>query len=267
MNILEHTDYQELLNALMQQHPKGGHGGQTRLAKKIGCQQAYLSRVVAMKAHLSSDQIIKVSEYFLLDEYETDYFMFLNLFNRCSDARIKAFYKSKLNEITLKKLNISARIKPFEKLNEKDIAIYYSDWSYQAVHAATAVSQYQTIPQLAEKLSINDKKIKKILDFLVRAQVVEEKNHVYRNSKAFLHLPADSDFIQQHHRNWRLKSIEALKNAENNLHYTSTITCSESDAQKIKETMLTTIKSIRKVVKDSQDENVFCYNLDFFTVN
>lgn len=266
MNIIEYRDYHKLFRDLLEKHPKGGHGCQTRLAKKIGCQQAYLSRVIAYKAHLNSDQIIGTSEFFLLDKIETDFFLFLNLLNRSSNDHLKSFYEVKLKETTSKKLNIASRIKSFETLDINDIALYYSDWSYQAVHVATAVKNFQAIPSLAKRLNLSEKKIQKTLEFLVSIGVVEEKNHQFRNIKAFLHLPSDSDFIGQHHRNWRIKTLEALKEPEDNLHYSSIVSCSESDSQKIKEVMMGAIKEIRKIVKDSKDENIFCYNLDFFSV-
>ena len=266
MNIIEYNDYQKLLKDLMDKHPKGGHGCQTKLAKKIGCQQAYLSRVISYKAHLSSDQVVAVAEFFLLDTIETDYFFFLHLANRSSNDHLKKFYEAKLKEASAKQLNISKRIRTFETLDLKNTAIYYSDWTYQAIHAATAVKAYQNIPSIAKRLNISEMKVQKVLQFLIGIGAVEEKNHQYRNIKAFLHLSSDSDFICQHHRNWRIKSMESLKNPENNMYYSSVISCSEMDSQKIKEIMMNSIKEIRKIIKESRDENIFCYNLDFFNI-
>jgi len=58
------------------------------------------------------------------------------------------------------------------------------------------------------------------------------------------------------------KSLDRLDKKD--LHYSSVITASKADADQIKEIMVRAIESVRAVVKNSPDEEGYCYSLDFF---
>lgn len=260
MNIFKYQNYNTLLRDLLANHPKGGHGCQSRIAKKIRSQQSYLSRVINNKAELNTDQILAISQFFTLNKSETDYFLFLNLFNRCSNDDLKVYYNSKLQAIRSKELKISNRIEEHSEINDLEMATYYSDWSYQAVHVATAVKEYQTIDALVKRFDISKRDIINILSFLIKIGLVVNKNNLYKSTQKSLHLNDDSRFIKQFHRNWRLKSMEKL-NSDSDLNYASVVSCSHSDAEAIQEIMIEAINKIRKIVKTSKDEDVYLYNL------
>ncbi len=265
VNVIEYSDYRVLLKDLMTLHPKGGHGSQTRLAEEIGCQQAYLSRVISGKADLSTDQVVQICDYFFLDSIETDFFLFLCLSNRSSNPKLKAYYEKKKGEIRLKKQKVSERIKPFDHLEENEIAEYYSDWTYSAVHMLTLIEEYKTVPSIAKKLKINEQKVRQVVEFLIGIGVLEKEKNKFSNCRPFLHLSADSTFISQHHKNWRMNTISSIGISPGleDLHYSSVISCSKGDSSKIKEIFIEAIKNARELVKKSRDEDLFYYGVDF----
>lgn len=71
--------------------------------------------------------------------------------------------------------------------------------------------------------------------------------------------------ISKHHANWRIKAMHAIDlRREKDLHYSSVITMAEKDAYNVKSVMVKAIEEIRSIVKDSPEEKMFCYTLDFF---
>jgi len=71
--------------------------------------------------------------------------------------------------------------------------------------------------------------------------------------------------IAKHHSNWRIKAIQSLDEThQNDLHYSSVITCSFDDSVKIKMALIQAIDEIRKIVRPSEDEGAYAYSLDFF---
>lgn len=83
-----------------------------------------------------------------------------------------------------------------------------------------------------------------------------------------VHLGADEDCIFQHHQNWRLKTIEKMNNGNHQgMHYSSVISCSRRDLEKVNKVLVEAIRQIRQTVKDSKDEEVAHYSIDFYNLS
>src|SRR5262249_17994376 len=107
----------------------------------------------------------------------------------------------------------------------------------------------------------------KVIHFLTRHGLVEEKDGAFTRGSSQVFLGTDSLMVNTHLTNWKNRTIHSLESVEkNDLHYASVVTVSESDIPKIKETLLKAIESVRKIVKDSPEEDLFCYTLDLFRV-
>lgn len=74
--------------------------------------------------------------------------------------------------------------------------------------------------------------------------------------------------IIKHHNNWRQQSIEALDRERlTDLHYSGVVSLSTEDALKIKNILLDNLKENIEIIKDSKEEELFCYCIDFFSLN
>lgn len=266
-SLFEEDNYKEALKKLIENYTGEKRGLQTRLAVAIGCQQAYISRVLSDKADFNQEQAFAVSHFFDLDQLEKKYFFLLVNYNRAGTAELKKYYKYQIDEIISQKMTLSSRINKGITINDQIRSIYYSDWIYVAVHMLTSIADFQTVHSIATRLNYSQEKLLEVLNFLIESGLVKKERNLYKYIPGNLHLESNSPFIKNHHSNWRLKSIEDVSRGNSkSLHYSSVVSCSERDFQKIQDLMVSTIKKIREIVKDSKDEKVFCYSLDGFSI-
>lgn len=61
-------------------------------------------------------------------------------------------------------------------------------------------------------------------------------------------------------------NIPYFAHGSNELHYSSVISLAEGDVPKVREKLVKAIEEVREVVRPSNDETLFCYNLDLFKV-
>jgi uncharacterized protein (TIGR02147 family) len=261
--IFEYHTYIEFLRDLIAAQPNGGRGVQTALAAALGCQQAYLSKVLAGKADLNVDQAYCVCSYFGLNVTEMDYFIALLLMNRSYKADTKRYWQKKIQHILSSHHELKARLKQSVDLSFEDKATYYSDWTYAAVHVLTSIAEFRTANAIATRLGLEVQRTRSILAFLEKIGLVGKKGDEYSIGEKSIHLGAESPFIVNHHRNWRLKAIEHVNRSTENLNYSSVITCARADRYKIKEILIKAIEQIRIVVKNSKDDSIFSYGIDF----
>src|SRR5690606_12729855 len=128
-------------------------------------------------------------------------------------------------------------------LGEDEQAKYYSEWIYAAIHMAMSVPQYKTRAALAEHFHISLDQTSEILNFLEQTGLAKIQNGKYDIGPTHLHLPDNSPNILKHHTNWRLQALKSLDHKKpNNLHYSVVYSLSQSDAQKIRQKFLDTIK-------------------------
>ena len=52
-----------------------------------------------------------------------------------------------------------------------------------------------------------------------------------------------------------------------NLHYTTVVSLSTKDVQRLKERLIREIESLRQIVKDSKEEELHAFTMDFFRVD
>ena len=80
-----------------------------------------------------------------------------------------------------------------------------------------------------------------------------------------LHLPADSPFGAQTHINWRLRAAESLQRpAPDDFHYSSVVSAAPRDLPRLRDMMIRCIEEMRSVIRQSPEEDLFCYSLDLF---
>lgn len=267
ISILDFNDYRKALQFLMERSEGEARGLQTRLARHMGCQQAYLSRVLAGKAELSQEQTLSVAIFFNLDGLECEYLLVLLGLNRAGTQELKSYYKQRQNFLLGKRLEIKSRIQADGQMSLEARATYYSDWVYAAVHMITAIEKYRSPAAISIRLKMPQEQVLLVLRFLEEHGLVKKKSDRYHNNVGRIHLGNDSTMIKSHHTNWRIQSINNLgRDPSDKINYTSVVTCGVGDAEKIREVMLKAVQQIREIVRESPSEEVYCYNLDFFEV-
>lgn len=265
MNIYEFDNYQKYLQNWLFLQPKHGHGILKAWSEKLEVHSTLLSQVVNGKKDFSLEQADKLTELLNLTEQETEYFLLLLMYARAGTQSLKRKFKKRIEHAQEKSKNISARLKVQNSLGEEAKAIFYSSWIYSAIRNLTALPNMNSAEEIAIELGLPRELVQLKIEFLLENQLclMEEKGLTYGPSRT--HVPVDSPWVNQHHKNWREQAEQKmpLKN-ENDLFFTFPMSLSEKDAEKIRKLIPQWIEEIHKIVGPSDSECVRCLNVDFF---
>lgn len=265
--LFDHLNYKEYLSDRLNDKAPGNLVNRSRLAKAIGCQPSYVSRVINEDAHLSLEQAHAANIYLQHSEEESHYFLLLVEWARAGTPALKShlekFAKLQREQI----LNLKKRLKIEPHLSGEDQITYYSSWHYAAIHTSIGIPGYETIEKVADRFQISRQRVSEVVDFLVQVGLISIKNSKYVAGIARLHLGNDSDLISRHHLNWRMQAVRSLEHIKtDDLHYSSVVSISEKDLLRIKSELVKAIERAKGIVKDSDEEVVCCFSVDLFRI-
>ncbi len=266
MSLFQYLTYKDFLKAVIGEN-KAQRGFQAALAKAAGCQPSYLSQTLTGKAELLPDHAAGMAEHLELSELETEYFLNLVLLGRASTPTLKKILEKKLLQIRTAQNQLVNRMPAQTKISKEVEKFYYSSWYWLAIHIATSTPNLQTIKALSERLNLPAMKIKGCLETLQKYGLVQFEQDRWKYSKGASHLAKDSLMTEMNHMHWRNRAIlNVQKDEDDSLHYTSVVSMTGEDAFKLKEFLVQMISKSRKFSDPSVPEEVFCFNLDFFTL-
>lgn len=267
MDIFEFNDFREFLKKTIKAMPKGGHGQGKRLAEAAGISTAFFSQVLSDKRQLSPEQASLIADELELSDIQAEYFMLLVEIDRSGNQSLLKRLKQKKENLKKSSQEISKRFSKITEVSEEDKPIYYSDWPFIAVQQLTAINEYDSVYKIAARLNLPLKQVKEVFSFLLNAGLCIEQNGRLNIGPARTHLKSTSPWIKQHHLNWRLRAAQNYhSDTENRLHYSSPMTLSKSDFEKIRGLLLSTIDEVAKIVDPSPSEELYCLNMDWFKV-
>lgn len=257
-------DYKKFLKAVLPvEGPK--RGARNRLAEALNCQKGFVSQVLNGNSHFSLEHGMKICRFLHLDSQEEEYFLLLLHKERAGSKDLETFYEKKLLEIQERRSQIKDRIQIGNTLGEAQQVTYYSSWLFCAVHMCLMVPQLTSKTAISSFLGVPPRTIGKILDFFLLAGLAKQEGDRIVSGPARIHLPNHSPLISKHHTNWRVRAIDSLDCPhERDLHYTLIMSISEEAATKIREILLNAIQNIEPVIKEAEDQDVCCLNIDLF---
>ncbi len=268
-DLYSYSDYKSYLNQRLDDPSHGGgRGSRARLSAACKCQSAYTAQVLRGSAHFSLEQGELINDFLGHSEEDGKYFLTLIQFARAGHPKLRARFQRDLEELRESRKDLKHRLKIQNKLKSESQATYYSSWHYSALHALVSIPKYsESLEQMAKALSLPKAKIQSALNFLVESGILDREDSGYKIGTARIHLSSDSPMISKHHMNWRLQAMKALEAGDtNNLHYSSIVSLSEADAELVRETLLKTIEKIKPIIRDSKEETLRAFSLDFFKV-
>lgn len=267
MDLFTYVNYRKFLKDRLIGFPKAGHGQAKKLAQFVGVSTAFISQVLAEIRHLTSEQGYLVSEFLSLSDLETKYFLKLMDIEKSGNYKHKKWLHKEIEQIRIDSKKISNRILYNKILSDQDKAIFYSDWYYSAIRMYCSI-QPQNIISLMNLTGLPRKVITESTHFLLNSGLILGDNDHYVIGPQSTHLGADSPWVSLHHANWRRKALENVKlPSELKVHYTSPMTLSKADAEKIQSFIHKVIEDIGKIVDPSPSETLMCLNIDWFEVN
>ena len=125
-----------------------------------------------------------------------------------------------------------------------------------------------SIDQISSYFNIDVEKCEEIISFLISRNLVVEKDGKIERGPQHTFLPASSPYIKNHHRNWRIHSLERidLLDSDNELMYTAPMSLSKEAYLKLRENLLQTIKDTVALIGPTEDEMVACLNIDLLKI-
>lgn len=265
--IFDFKDYKKYLEFIETQKPYKGRGFRADLARSANCQTAYISQILNGKAHFSLEQAHSLNKILFHSKEESQYFLTLVELARAGTSGLKSYFQEQLNEQVEKFLNLKKRFNVKETLSPEDQSLYFSQWTYAAVHMAVTLPQLQSPKAIASYLQISEAQTAKVLQFLTSRGLIEQEKEKFKLGTTRMHLGSEEAMIQKHHTNWRLQALKALESASvKELHYSSVVSLSEEDVLKIKSNLVKEIDDYNAIVKDSKEETLYCLTIDFFTL-
>lgn len=267
MDIFEFDDFKLYLRKLIANLPKAGHGQNKRFAEAAGVSTAFFSQILSGKRQISIEQASLLTDFLGLSDLRADYFLLLVELDRAGNESLRKRLRVRKSQLKKSAALISKRFTSTTEVGEKDQPIYYSDWIYIAIQQLTAIEEFQTEFAIAEKLNLSLKKVREVTDFLKSTGLCVEKSGRLMIGPARLHLSPQSPWIKQHHSNWRLRSLEEFnKEDPAKLFYSSPMTLSKNDYEKIRALLVSTIQSVAEIVDPSPSEELVCLNIDWFKI-
>jgi uncharacterized protein (TIGR02147 family) len=266
IEIYNFDDYREYLKARVDSE-NSKWGLWAKLAAAASCQPTYLSQVIKGKAHLTSDHVMGIAQFWELSESETDFFLLLLEVAKAGTSKLKDFLFTKIQRIRRDREDIAKRLdKPRIEIGDKE-SLYYSAWYWSALHIIVSIPDYSTPQAIAKKLLLPVELVSFALEQLERYQIVQRDGKNWKLGTGDVHIPKESPMIGVHHNNWRQRAVlDSTLPGTSGVHYTAVYSLSRQDYQHLKDKMLDLVEYTRKVVGPSKEEEMVCFTCDLFTV-
>jgi uncharacterized protein (TIGR02147 family) len=264
LSIFEFQHYKTYLNAWLRSQPKRGRGKRSELARAARCHTAYVSQVLAGRAHFSLEQAELLSRFLGLARAEAQYLLLLVQHARAGSAGLRELLDEQIRKALEKRLSLKERL-GIRTMSEKEQPVYFGSWHFAAIHCALTVERLTTRDAISRYLDIPAARVGEVLDVLVSMGIAQEKSGRYEVGPTRIHLGHDSLMIARHHSNWRLQAMLAFERAgPSDQHYSSVVSLSRADALRLKKELLAAIEKAKAIVKDSPGEELYCFSLDLF---
>ena len=265
ISVYDYKDYKVFLRDSLKN--RGERGIRTRLAEAAQCHTAYVSQTLNGSTHFNLEQGERIAQFLGLSPEQTVFFLLLIQLCRAGTPALRRIFEKQIADELARKLVLKNRLEFKRTLSRENQTVYYSSWHHSAIHVLVSVPDCHTADGIAEYLGLPSKRVAEVLQFLISLGLVARKGSKFEIGTSHIHLDSESPLISKHHTNWRMRAVESLDlPREQDLHYSSVITASRDDSVKIRATLVKAIEEIRTMVKESGNEEGFCYSLDLFSL-
>jgi len=258
----------EFLKGYVGEMPRAGRGVKRQMAEALGCTSSHISQVFSGSSVFTPEQGLKLGRFLKLDSAAVEYLMTLVAQGRASTVELRQYHDSQLAFLRSQRKRISGHVrKGEERLRPDQIRTYYSDWSMAAVHVLLGDRRERTLTEIADELSLAKDQAGAVCDFLVEVRLLARNQDRYTIRETRLHTGAESEALLLHHRNWRLKAIEAQgQRRETDLFFSSIYSLPKENFEKLRKLLLTAVRQTDQLIADAEEEELICFNVDLFRI-
>jgi uncharacterized protein (TIGR02147 family) len=262
--LLDAKDYRSFLLEVVAEEGKE-RGYRKRLADQAGCQPAYLSQVLKGNVELTPEQAERLCGFWQLGDAEGEIFLTLVLLGRAGSPGLRQRLQRNLE--TLKeqwKKSDATFLQPDLSASDRAL-LYYSRWTYSAVHVLLTVPNLRTVEALTKHLNLEKNEILEALNRLEQIGLAEKDGTKWKVKQMSLHAPQGAAAADIHHRNWRVRAMERSEAGGGTaVRYTSVHTLSAADLGRVREILDKAIRETREVIEPSPEEKGACLLVDYF---
>jgi uncharacterized protein (TIGR02147 family) len=265
LSIFEFTNYCEYLSAWIESQGNKSHGIKGQIAKSLNVSSSFISQVLKSEKTFTSDQTSDLSDFLGLTEMESDYLHLMVELSRSGSHRYKEKLQRKIKKFQDQSKQIGNRVPRNKELTNEQKSIYYSSWLYTGIRNLTALADCKNINSLSKYLNIEPSVINQIVRFLIENGLCIDNSGKITYGPASIHIDKESPFVNKHHQNWRIKSIQQMDlKKENDLFFTGPMSLSQEAFDEILKLLPTVIQAVMKISGPSTSEVVACLNIDWF---
>lgn len=262
VSLFEYSDYRAFLKNHLETSLRGEMG---RMAKAISVSPSLLSLILKGEKNLTSEQAIEVVDYLGLAELDGEYFITLVDLGRAGTLKLQNRLRKKMSGLKEQANKISKRVQKDKELTDEALSIYYSSWLYTGVRNFASIGELVTLQQMAEYFKLPKSQLQPIIKFCLEQGLLKQLGDGYIYNTKNTHIGSESPWVNQHHRNWRLRGIEQMEmRRETDLFYTCPMSLSQEAAETIRSLLPEFIQQVLKIVGPSPSEKVMCWNMDWF---
>ncbi|MCX6123309.1 MAG: DUF4423 domain-containing protein [Proteobacteria bacterium] len=266
MDIFSFNSYKKYLNSLVSS-PDAPSGARSKLARACGCHLSYLSRVLAGKGHLTTDQGLSLCAHYGFSDRETEYFLLLLEYEKVASVESRKFFKIKIEQHQRSQEDFSSRYDAAALSQTADETLYYSAWYWSAIHVLACCDGVHSVADIASRLSLQKDLVSFCLGKLEEMSLLQKIEGGWKNASRFRHLPKGSPLNAMNHSNWRQKAIlDSQVNSTESIHYSSVQSLSRQDFERFRALVFSFIDSARDLVKSSGKDEIYCLNCDLFSI-
>ncbi|MGZ6468718.1 MAG: DUF4423 domain-containing protein [Bdellovibrionota bacterium] len=260
-SIFEFSTYKEAMAAFL----LAQRGQLSRAAEALSCQPSFLSRVMNSEIHLTPDHAFLLSEFWRLGAEEKEYFQAMVEHERAANAQFRASLKARLTAMKRAQENLQQRTSKEGFPVSQQEALYFSSWHWSALHFLVSVPKFQNVKALASRLGLSEELVLTYLRRLESFGFVTESRGTWRYASGQFHVPKDSPFVVMHHQNWRTRAVVDAQNpASEGIHYTTVLTLSLADVERLKALLLNFISESESIARPSDPQESVVLNCDLF---
>ncbi|MBL6991518.1 MAG: TIGR02147 family protein [Bacteriovoracaceae bacterium] len=265
MNIFKFQSYKKYILSYVKSLPNGGRGELSKIARALRIHNTTLSQVLKGSKNINLEQALELTNYLILNERETEYLLMLVSYERAGSIKLKKYL---LSQIVKLKNDANTKL-VFEKLPESELSeesksTFYSFWGYSGIRVLCSIPGKQTVEAISTYLGLSNKKVKKILDFLVEKGLCIRQNDKFLPGPAHTHISANDTFIGPHRLNWRAQAIGRFGRLDKGeFAFSAPMTLSKKDFLEVRSKINNLISEIIEIAKDSKPEVPACLNIDW----
>lgn len=264
----EFDNYRKFMKKRLSEMPNRGYGQLSQLARHLNVHPTLVSQIMKGQKSLTTDQAALSAEFFGLSELETEYFVTLVQVERAGPPAAKSLALKLLRRLKEQSQQLSKRLSSEGRLSDEQRAVFYSDWTYSAVRQSVALPEIQTVEEIAAHLGLPLRKVQLVMDFLLKTGLCKSERGSLKVGPASTYVEAGSPWARVHHGNWRQRALSVMdRGAAENLHFSSPLTISRADAERVREKLVQFIEEINQIVDPSPSEELYCLNFDWFAIS